>query len=135
MSKKSSLVATCSSGGKHPDIPPESRNAQIVILEDYRQRLTPIMPTDNNPDNEILYFPLTVDSDLSAEAQNIIRHSCGTSVSSLKLEPLPIKHQTKIWVSLQAAAFSIALHAIILGLPGAELGMVKHVSAPQQIEG
>lgn len=114
---------------RHPDIP-ESGDKKIIVLEDYRQS-----PVEHTTDSEILYFPITVDSDLSAEAQNILRRTCGESMGEIRLEPLASKHQTKIWVCLKATAFSIALHALVFGLPGAELGLVQHLSAPLQIGG
>jgi hypothetical protein len=136
MSSRLPLVASPRS--KHPDIP-EGSSAKIIVLEDYRQHSTPAVPlsttSDHQPDSELLCFPLTVDADLSAEAQDILRRTCGESVGEMTLEPLASKHQTKIWVYLHATAFSIALHAIIFGLPGAELGLVKHLSARLQIGG
>ena len=91
------------------------------------------IPPERNAayDNEIVCFPLTVDSDLSAKAQDIIRRTCGKSVRKIKLEQLINKHQTKIWVNLKAAVYRIALHALIIGLPAAELGSVTHNFVPQ----
>ena len=104
------------------DDPPECPTEKIIELKYY------LTAQDKNP-NELVCFPITVDDSLSTEAQNIVKRSCGDSVSSLEVEPLLRKHQSKIWISMKAAAYSIALHAIILGLPSAELGPVVHISA------
>ncbi len=126
MSSRSSLVVSHSPSDKHPDIPPEETNANIVILENYRQRLTPKSTEDHRFDSEILCFPITVDESLSAEAQQLVTRSCGDSIISLNVEPLLKKHQSKIWITMKAAAWSIAVHAII-GLSAAELGLVTHI--------
>ena len=86
-------------------------------------------PANDKHLNEIVTFPVTVDESLSAEAQNIVNRSCGDSISSFKVEPLLRKHQSKIWISVKAAAYGIAFHAIIMGLPSAELGPVTHIAA------
>lgn len=86
-----------------------------------------ILPFNSKNQNEIVYFPITVDESLSAEAQAIIDSSCGDSILYLDAVPVPHKHQSKIWIGMKAAAFSIALHAVIMGLPSAELGMVRHI--------
>jgi hypothetical protein len=88
-----------------------------------------ILPFNAKNLNEIVYFPITVDESLSAEAQNIVNRFCGDSVSSLKVEPILRKHQSKIWISVKEAAYGITLHALILGLPSAEFGPVTHISA------
>ncbi len=106
------------------DGPPECR-AEILEFEDYHQS----QPTEEQLD-EIVYFPITVDDSLSAEAQAIVDRSCGDSVLYLDIVSVPNKHQSKIWIGLKAAAFGIALHAVIMGLPSAELGMVRHIHSP-----
>ena len=72
-----------------------------------------------------VYFPLTVDSDLSLAAQSLLRRECGPQINSISLEPVPDKHEMRLWVTLTAAAYGLALHALILGLPAAEFGPVK----------
>ena len=110
------------------DDPLERPVVKILEFEHYSRS----QPTHDKHVNEIVTFPIIVDASLSAEAQNIVNRSCGDSVSSLKVEHLHKKHQSKIWISLKAAAYNIALHAIILGLPGAELGPVIHLSTSLQ---
>ncbi len=80
------------------------------------------------PPQSTVFFPLTVESDLSLTAQSLLRRECGADIT---LEPLPDRHQARLWVYLTAAAYSVALHAVVLGLPGAEFGPVK--IAPMKI--
>ena len=107
------------------DDPPQRATVEIIEFENYRR----LQSANAKSLNEIIYFPITIDESLSAEAQNIVNRSCGDSVSSLKVEPLLRKHQLKIWITVKAAAYGIVLHAIILGLPSAELGPVVRISA------
>ncbi len=110
--------------GEDPD-PDERPAAKIIPFNSHgRQQSAPDASL-----NEIVYFPLTVDENLSADAQNIVKRTCGENILSLKEEHLLTKHQSKIWIRMQAVAFGIALHAIMLGLPGAELGRVVHIPA------
>ena len=70
-------------------------------------------------------FPLTVDADLSGVAQTLLRRECGAQIRAITFENLPDRHQTRLWVTLGAAAYGIALHAVILGLPAAEFGALR----------
>ena len=70
-------------------------------------------------------FPLTVDADLSRTAQSLLRSKCGSQIRAITLENIPNRHETRLWVTLGAAAYGLALHAIILGLPAAELGALR----------
>ncbi|WP_236621570.1 hypothetical protein [Asticcacaulis benevestitus] len=74
-------------------------------------------------------FPLTVDTDLSLTAQTLLRRECGAQIQSIRLEAIPDKHEARLWVTLAAAAYGLALHALILGLPAAQFGAVKTVRA------
>ena len=91
-----------------------------------------ILPFNSQPLHEIVYFPLTVDEHLSADAQQLVEKTCGDSILYLDVVPVPNKHQSKIWIGLKAAALGMALHAVIMGLPNAELGPVKHNQVPIQ---
>ena len=73
----------------------------------------------------MVYFPLTVAADLSLTAQSLLRRECGAEINSISLEPIPDKHEMRLWVTLTKAAYGLALHALILGLPAAEFGAVK----------
>jgi hypothetical protein len=84
-----------------------------------------------DPLQATVFFPLIVDSDLSLTAQSLLRRECGASIGQLKLEPLPRHHQVRIWVYLAAAAYTVALHAIVLGLPVAEVGSVNYAPVIQ----
>ncbi len=77
------------------------------------------------PDPVTVSFPLTVDADLSPAAQALLRHECGGDIRTITLENIPDRHQTRLWVTLAAAAYGLALHAVILGLPAAEFGAVR----------
>ena len=70
-------------------------------------------------------FPLTVDADLSGTAQTLLRRECGSQIRAITFEPIPDRHQTRLWVTLGAAAYGLALHAVILGLPAAEFGALR----------
>ena len=70
-------------------------------------------------------FPLTVDADLSRIAQNLLRTECGAHIRAITLENIPDRHQTRLWVTLGTAAYGLALHALIFGLPAAEFGAVR----------
>lgn len=70
-------------------------------------------------------FPLTVDADLSGPAQTLLRRECGADIRVITFENIPDRHQTRLWVTLAAAAYGIALHALILGLPAAEIGALR----------
>lgn len=72
-----------------------------------------------------LSFPLTVDADLSRRAQSLLRRQCGAQIRAITFETIPDRHQTRLWVTLAAAAYGLAVHAVILGLPAAELGPVR----------
>ena len=72
-------------------------------------------------------FPLTVDSDLTLAAQSLLHSECGVHIRSIQLESLPDTHEMRFWVTLAAAAYGLALHALILGLPAAQFGAVKTV--------
>ena len=79
----------------------------------------------NDPCPATVFFPLTVDQDVSATAQNLLRRECGGDIRSITLECLPDTHEMRLWVTLAAAAYTVAVHALILGLPAAEFGAVK----------
>ncbi len=79
----------------------------------------------NDPYPPTVFFPLTVDQDFSATAQTVLRRECGSAIRSITLESIPDKHEMRLWVTLAAAAYTVALHALILGLPAAEFGAVK----------
>ena len=70
-------------------------------------------------------FPLTVDADLGRAAQSLLRRECGDDIRAITFEKIPDRHQTRLWVTLAAAAYGIALHAVILGLPAAEFGALR----------
>ena len=131
-----SLVAGLHPSAKHPTIPCEGDNSTILDLEAFRknadssQRLS---PTKGTSDQERVHFPLTIDSDLSAEAQAILQRTCGEEIDAIELEPLIRKHQTKLWIHLKATAYNMALHALILGLPAAEFGSVIHTHTPSHL--
>lgn len=86
------------------------------------------MPSED-PFQVTVLFPVTVDSGLSVTAQSLLRCECGTQICSIQLEALPDKHEVCLWVTLAAAAYGLALHALILGLPAARFGAVKTVRA------
>lgn len=70
-------------------------------------------------------FPLMVDQDLSGPVQTLLRRECGAHIRAITLENIPDRHQTRLWVTLGATAYGLALHAVILGLPAAELGALR----------
>ena len=70
-------------------------------------------------------FPLTVDEDLSGAAQTLLRRECGAHIRAITLENIPDRHQARLWVTLGAAAYGLALHAVVLGLPAAEFGALR----------
>ncbi len=70
-------------------------------------------------------FPLTVDADLGGRAQTLLRQECGSHIRAITFENIPDRHQTRLWVTLGAAAYGLALHAVILGLPAAEFGALR----------
>jgi hypothetical protein len=72
-----------------------------------------------------LSFPLTVDADLGRTAQTLLRQACGGQIRSISFENIPDRHETRLWVTLAAVAYGVALHALILGLPAAEFGAVR----------
>ena len=82
------------------------------------------MPS-TDPYPAVVFFPLTIDQDLSVTAQSVLRRECGAEIRSITLECLPDRHEIRLWVTLAAAAYGVALHALILGLPAAEFGPVK----------
>ena len=69
-------------------------------------------------------FPLTVDTDLSLTAQSLLRRECGAQSRSIRLQPIPEKHEACLWVTLSASAYEPAVHALVLGLPAAQFGAV-----------
>ena len=77
------------------------------------------------PLQTMVILPLTVDSDLSLTAQSLLRRECGASVHAISLEPRPDTHDMRLWVTLEAEAYSPAVHAVIMGLPAAEFGAVR----------
>jgi hypothetical protein len=80
---------------------------------------------DAEPLQATVSFPLTVDAALSRTAQSVLRRECGSHIRAITLENIPDRHETRLWVTLAAAAYSVALHAVILGLPAAEFGAVR----------
>ncbi len=78
-----------------------------------------------DPLQATLSFPLTVDADLGRTAQTLLRRECGSAIRAIRLELIPDRHQARLWVTLATAAYGVALHAIILGLPAAEFGAVR----------
>ena len=87
-----------------------------------------LMPR-NAPFPPIVFFPLIIDQDLSAKAQKILRSECGSDIRTITLECIPDRHEMRLWVTLTAAAYTLALHALILSLPAAEFGAVKLATA------
>ena len=82
------------------------------------------MPTPD-PLQATISFPLTVDADLGRTAQTLLRRECGSDIRAIRPEIIPDRHQARLWVTLAAAAYGVALRAIILGLPAAEFGAVR----------
>jgi len=80
---------------------------------------------DPDPLPVTVSFPLTVDADLSRTAQNLLRQECGPQIRAITLENIPDRHETRLWVTLTAAAYGAAVHTVILGLPAAEIGAVR----------
>ncbi len=80
---------------------------------------------DPDPLQVTVSFPLTVDSALSRQAQALLRKACGAHIRAITLQDLTDRHETRLWVTLAAAAYGRALHAVILGLPAAEFGAVR----------
>ena len=78
-----------------------------------------------DPLQATISFPLTVDADLGRTAQTLLRRECGSDIRAITFEIIPDRHQARLWVTLAAAAYSVAVHAIILGLPAAEFGAVR----------
>jgi hypothetical protein len=76
--------------------------------------------------DEMSYFPVTVDSSLGSQLIKAVSQSCGKSLEYVKVEPRPRDHQSRIWLSLQTAVLGVAIHAIILALPSAEIGRISH---------
>lgn len=75
--------------------------------------------------NRPVCFAVTVDQSLSQKAECVIRSECGARVRSISLEPLPDRHEVRLWVTLAALAYGLAVHAIVSGLPAAEFGKVE----------
>ncbi len=80
---------------------------------------------DPDPLPVTVSFPLIVDADLSRTAQNLLRQACGPQIRAITLENIPDRHETRLWVTLTAAACGAAVHSVILGLPAAEIGAVR----------
>ncbi len=84
------------------------------------------MPTPD-PLQATVSFPLTVDADLGRTAQTLLRAECGAHISAITLQDIPDRHQTRLWVTLGAAAYGPVVHAVISGLPAAEFGAVRTI--------
>ena len=82
------------------------------------------MPTPD-PLQATVSFPLTIDADLSRTAQTLLRAECGAYIRAIALQDIPERHQTRLWVTLGAAAYGQVLHAVIFGLPAAEFGALR----------
>ncbi len=82
------------------------------------------LPSHANPRPAAVYFPLTVDSRFSGDAQALLRRECRDHIRSISLEVLPGGDQVRLWVTLAAVAYGLALHAVIMCLPAAEFGRV-----------
>ncbi len=82
-----------------------------------------------DPPQTTVYFPLTVDSDLSLTAQSLLRRECGGQINSIRLEPVPDRHEMRLWVTLTAAAYGLVLHTVIMGMTAAEFGAVRIANA------
>ncbi len=85
-------------------------------------------PAKESPPAEV-FFPLTVALDLCTTAQDVLRRECGAQIGSIRLERVPNRHEMRLWVTLAAAAHGVALHALVLELPAAEIGAVKVAKA------
>jgi hypothetical protein len=109
----------------------QQATAEILEFAAYR-RHPPVHAAEASPSSHtseaLLFFSITVDESLTSELKEAILKSGGNSVSSLWVEPLSLKHLSKTWIHMKAAAFRSVLHAIIAVLPGAELGPVVHIS-------
>lgn len=81
----------------------------------------------------VLYFSITADSSLATALQDTLRRCCGGSVNFPKIERIPQKHQSRIWIYIQAAAFSLAVHAVISDISEAELGPIVHINTSSQM--
>jgi hypothetical protein len=104
--------------------------------------LTPIAATERSSlpvqqetatqDTDILSFPITADTSLAVALQDTLVRVCGSALTSLTIEAVPQKHQSRLWLVLQAPVFGVALHAVITGIPQAELGPVTHLHVPAE---
>ncbi len=75
--------------------------------------------------SSIVRFPVTISEDLSQQAQSLLRAECGAKIQSIALELLPDHHEARLWVTVAAIAYGLAIHALISGLPAAEFGAVR----------
>lgn len=73
----------------------------------------------------MVYFPLTIDSDLSLTAQSVLRRECGDHICAITLEYRPDRHEVRLWITLAAAAYVLAVHVLIAEVPAAEFGSVR----------
>ncbi len=75
--------------------------------------------------SSIVRFPVTVSEDLSQRAQSVLRAECGAKIQSIALERLPDHNEARLWVTVAAVAYGVAIHALISSLPAAEFGAVR----------
>lgn len=73
---------------------------------------------------EPVCFSLTIDDDLCPGAEAILRREQALIGAR---EDLPRDHKRRLWVMTRAAACTVLIHALILGLPAAEIGAFRHV--------
>ncbi len=77
------------------------------------------MPEDPS---SFIRFSLTVRSDLAATARAVLVRECESANPSILTEFVPSHDEARLWVTLPAAVYSTAIHALIGELPAAEFG-------------
>ncbi|MDV6330089.1 hypothetical protein [Asticcacaulis sp. 201] len=86
------------------------------------------MPSPD-PLPSLLTFPLTVDADLSATAQGLLRRECGCDLHAIDIEAVGDTHDIRCRITVAATACERAMHALIAGLPAAQFGAVEPARA------
>ena len=96
-------------------------SAQILRLDDYRVAREP----EEEPSlPQFLYFSVTVNEALESALRLVVADSCGAEASCIRIESIPRRQQSRLWLCLLPVALEKAVHAIIVSLPSAEFGSI-----------
>lgn len=77
--------------------------------------------------NQKVMMLITVEAEYVVRLRNAVISECGKWLEFVRVQPVPHSTLMRVWLGLGQSAQSAAMRAVVLALPGAEIGRIQPI--------